>query len=188
MRKIRFLIINGSNNNQFNCNKYILIENRYDEVVQIILEYTDAMDTDGDEFGFAYANHRPIFILTDEGRIMIHDKYLVKSKFYPDMIMPLDRKVQSWLWMNRVKDGENMYVLRKEALWILAVIISILSGEHIHEEIQTALTFNKAIWLAPEVKEIIQKIFFSYGARVVEFILNDRFDDAVDNYIKFAEY
>ena len=177
-------MIEGEENNQFQCDKYVLVETDGKEKLYTFIGKRNVADAELSKYVFAYANDLPLMISTDTGEIIIHTRYLVKSKFYSNMIMPLDRTVQLWISENE----DRNHILKKDAECVLSIILCILSGEHIKRELREQAKKNKEIWKCQKVKEVMNKVFFSYGSYAMRYIYNERFNEVINEYIAFAEY
>lgn len=186
---IDYMVVRGDGSNGFGIAAFILVKKEcYESVKEKLKNYNETHSLFKDYY-FAYAMNKPLVYTTEIGIVLVHDKYFVKSKFIKCTTIPLDKAIQSWIWSNREFKEENG-IWEENALCrlVLTIIHCVLEGNELSDYSISKLKNNISYLFSEEIKEAMESVFFKYNDHLLDCLLNEKYYDAVNDYVSFSEY
>lgn len=137
-------------------------------------------------FKMLYSTPMPLNINTSDGRIMIWDRLCCKSRFEND-ILPLDRFCNQYAWNHTcVKEGITRTDERLNMLYIITY--SVLEELNFTRENIKYISEHKELLSDNLFFSLIEKEFFKYTCKLIEYLKQEQYKEAIDNYTRFIEY
>lgn len=167
----------------------LLKKETYDQMKDYLRNFFDVDESYFKRWYFAYAVRKPLVCHTDRGQVIFHEKFFVKSKFVKDVMLPLDKKIQTWLWKNREYDNESrVWRINDQCETLLKIIQYTLAGENYTDKLVDNINRNRQIFKTKTIRVILELVFFRYTDRLIENILEGKYKSAVDEYVTYADY
>lgn len=186
---IEYMYIQGNANNELGIYAIVMFKGDCYDLIRENICVNEIDESAYRKYYFAYAMNKPLVCLTERGYILFHDRYIVKSKFMNDVMVPLDKMVQRWMWENRKhrKDIE-LFGLDEHCEIVINIIHFVLEGIEISDAFKRIIKSNKKLLCDVTIKKILETVFFKYTDYLLQCLINDKFDLAVNDYINYAEY
>lgn len=187
--RAEYMIINDIESEVFGAYSFILINEKYYEKIREKGRNLLWGNNNLAEMAFAYYMKKPLLFYTNKGLVILHDKYFVKSKFVKNTYVPLDKKIQNWIWENRFYDNsQEMWMINEFGKTILNVIQSVLNGKMIPLLCIEKVEENKEFFYEEKSVNLLKSVFFEYTAHLLDCLLGKKYVAAVEDYVSFSEY
>ena len=137
---------------------------------------------------FLYSLSKPLYYQIKEFHIVIFDKLCCKSVF-ADALLPIDRYVVAESWKNRAWNNELGFYETDTKIELLFVIVQNVLGNNMFDKADIDfIESNKKILDSNGFRELLQKEFFDYTDKLILYLLNDQYEECINNYISNMDY
>ena len=133
-------------------------------------------------YNFLYSMQRIVYVKLNDIKVFISDCICCKSKF-ENAIMPLDKKIQSYCW-NHIE-----YNTLDTMMQILYVIVdSMINSNCFSEASMTFIKKNLDVLDDDKFVNLLKTVFFGYAEKLIDYLKNNEYEKAYDEYIKNDKY
>lgn len=120
--------------------------------------------------------------------IDIHFKLACHS-LMPKIWIPLDASINESIWADKLWDSENgCWRMDDKNLFVYLIARSIFDKKFFSSEYVLEMEQLMHLLGNHEVKERLERVFFSYTGRILELLSARRYTEIVEDYITFTDY
>ena len=133
-------------------------------------------------YSFLYSMQRMVYISLSDIKILVSDCICCKSKF-ENAVMPLDKKIQGYCW-NHIYNNSLDNIMQ-----VLYVIVdSTINSNGFSEESIIFIKKNRDILDENNFINLLKTVFFGYADKLIDYLKNDKYEKAYDEYIINDKY
>lgn len=135
---------------------------------------------------YKYQLHELEAYVKDEAMVEIYYELPCLS-LMPKILLPLDSSIQRAAW-----DGEdimgNLKFLPEKVYMVFLIVQCVFFHNRFSSSEERFFLDRKEILRTEQLRQYLEKIFFSYTECVVDSMISGRFNDIYPNYIRFTSY
>lgn len=133
-------------------------------------------------YSYLYSMQRMVYVELNDVKLFISDCICCKSMF-DKSIMPLDKKIQHYSWQNIENNKSNLKI---EILF--NIVNALLNTNGFSDDDKNKIKDNSWILKDYEFINMLKTIFFGYTNMLIEFLADNKFEEASHTYIKNINY
>jgi len=143
---------------------------------------------EGEKFGFTFLYQMHPFELYKYNNFFYEVYFEVPCySLTPKMWMPLDKKVQKWLWDN-IELNDDLVDTPDIIKMLYFLVRCIFYYRNVPNKYRSYFERHSDLYESSQMKELLDCVFFKYSNVLISKLKNKEFDNLIDDYFKYSEY